>query len=77
MVENAEKDHPSTEKIVAQMLEGARRAMRLRETLSDEELIQYRQSKSEEFLRLHERMSAQAEANGLTDEILAEILAER
>jgi hypothetical protein len=66
-----------TGEIVAQMLEGAQRQMCLRETLSEDELIEYRRSNSEEFLRIRERMSTQAAANGLTDEILAGILAER
>ncbi len=50
---------------------------RLREELSDEEFWKDRQRKVEEFIKLCEEMSAEAEANGLTDEILAEILAER
>ena len=45
--------------------------------LSDEEFWKDRQRKVEEFNKLCEEMSAEAEANGLTDEILAEILAER
>jgi hypothetical protein len=45
--------------------------------LSDEEFWKERQRKVEEFNKLCEEMSAEAEANGLTDEILAEILAER
>jgi len=45
--------------------------------LSDEEFWKDRQRKIDEFNKLCEEMSAEAEANGLTDEILAEILAER
>lgn len=48
-----------------------------RAELSDEEFWKDRQRKVEEFNKLCEEMSAEAEANGLTDEILAEILAER
>lgn len=49
---------------------------RLRATLSPEEYRQHRQERIAEFNRLCERASAEAEANGLTEEILAEILAE-
>jgi hypothetical protein len=50
---------------------------RLRAELSDEESWKDHQRKVEKFLRLCDEMSKEAEANGLTDEILAEILAER
>jgi hypothetical protein len=45
--------------------------------ISDEESWTDHQRKVEKFLRSCEEMSKEAEANGLTDEILAEILAER
>jgi hypothetical protein len=45
--------------------------------LSDEESWKEHQRKVEKFLQLCDEMSKEAEANGLTDEILAEILAER
>jgi len=45
--------------------------------LSDEEFWKDRQRKVEKFLQLCDEMSKEAEANGLTEEILAEILAER
>jgi HPt (histidine-containing phosphotransfer) domain-containing protein len=45
--------------------------------ISDEENWKDHQRKVEEFLQLCDEMSKEAEANGLTDEILAEILAER
>jgi hypothetical protein len=50
---------------------------RLQAELSDEESWKDHQRKVEEFLQLCDEMSKEAEANGLTDEILAEILAER
>ena len=50
---------------------------RLQAELSDEESWKDHQRKVEKFLRSCEEMSKEAEANGLTDEILAEILAER
>ncbi len=49
---------------------------RLRATLTPEEYEQWRQERIEEFIRLCESASEQAKANGLTEEILAEILAE-
>jgi soluble cytochrome b562 len=49
---------------------------RLQAELSDEENWKDHQRKVEEFLQLCDEMSKEAEANGLTDEILAEILAE-
>jgi hypothetical protein len=45
--------------------------------LSDEKFWKDRQLKVEEFIKLCEEMSAEAEANGLTDEILAGILADK
>jgi hypothetical protein len=45
--------------------------------ISDEESWKDHQRKVEKFLQLCDEMSREAEANGLTDEILAEILAER
>jgi hypothetical protein len=49
----------------------------LRTEVSDEEFWKERQRKIEEFNSLCEEASRQARANGLTKEILAEILAER
>jgi hypothetical protein len=48
----------------------------LQPTLSTDAFEQGRQRKVEKFLQLCEELSKEAEANGLTDEILAEILAE-
>ena len=45
--------------------------------LSDEEFWKDRQRKIDEFNKLCEEASRQARENGLTEEILAEILAER
>ena len=50
---------------------------RLRTEFSDEESWKDHQRKVEKFLRSCEEMSKEAEASGLTDEILAEILAEK
>ncbi|MFZ1084880.1 MAG: hypothetical protein WAN35_07945 [Terracidiphilus sp.] len=50
---------------------------RLRTELSDEEFWKDRQRKISEFNKLCEEISREARANGLTEEILAEILAER
>jgi hypothetical protein len=50
---------------------------RLPAEFSDEESWKDHQRKVEKFLQLCDEMSKEAEANGLTDEILAEILAER
>jgi hypothetical protein len=44
---------------------------------SDEESWKDHQRKVEKFLQLCDEMSKEAEANGFTEEILAEILAER
>jgi hypothetical protein len=49
---------------------------RLRATLTPEEYEHWRQGHIEEFDRLCRLASEQAKANGLTEEILAEILAE-
>ena len=48
----------------------------LQSTLSTDAFEQGRQRKVEKFLQLCEELGKEAEANGLTDEILAEILAE-
>lgn len=45
--------------------------------LSAEKYDQLRKYRLDEFRRLSKRMSAEARANGLTGEILTEILAER
>ena len=49
---------------------------RLRTTLTPEELEQDRRLKFEALNRLSEQVSRQARANGLTEEILNDILAE-
>jgi hypothetical protein len=49
---------------------------RLRAVLSPEELEQDRQRKIEKFNRTCEELTREAQANGLTEEILAQILAE-
>jgi hypothetical protein len=56
---------------------GAREQERRQTELSDEEFWKDRQRKIDEFNRLCEEATRQARANGLTEEILAEILAER
>jgi hypothetical protein len=55
---------------------GMREQGQLRATLSPEELEQDRQRKFEKFNKLCEEASRQARENGLTEEILAQILAE-
>lgn len=45
--------------------------------ISAERYERLRTARLEEFSRLSERMSEEAKTNGLTDEILAEIVAER
>jgi len=74
--EEAEKNG-LTEETLAEMLAEIRRNQRTRAEFSGEEYAQYRREKAQEFLRLREQISAEAAANGLTEEILAEILAER
>jgi len=59
------------------MFEDAKREQeRLRATLSPEELAEDRRRRIEKFNQLCQEASRQARANGLTEEILAEILAE-
>jgi hypothetical protein len=50
---------------------------RLRTEFSDEESWKDHQRKVEKFLRSCEELGRQGEANGLTEEILAEILADK
>ncbi len=68
---------PEARPTSSEIVEAARREQeRLRATLSPEEFWKDRQRKIEEFNKLCEEASRQARANGLTEEILAEILAE-
>lgn len=53
-----------------------REQVRLRSTLTPEELADDHRRKVEKFLRTCDEAAKQAQANGLTEEILAEILSE-
>ena len=62
--------------LMANFEDARREQERLRATLSPEEYDRYRQERIKELNQLCERASAEARAKGLTEEILAQILAE-
>jgi hypothetical protein len=69
---------PAAQQDASQMFDAAvREQERLRATLSPEELAEDHRRRVEELNQICEEASRYARANGLTEEILAEILAEK